>query len=92
MTLAVAPIPASDTLLREDDSGIAILSLNRPEARNSLSEALLHALEAELTASCTCLSRSLRRFRVRPPPLAANWSQAATSPLLPRPHGSRHPA
>jgi enoyl-CoA hydratase/carnithine racemase len=48
MTLAVAP--ASDTLLREDDSGIAILSLNRPEARNSLSEALLHALEAELTA------------------------------------------
>lgn len=50
MTLAVAPTPASDTLLREDDSGIAILSLNRPEARNSLSEALLHALEAELTA------------------------------------------
>jgi enoyl-CoA hydratase/carnithine racemase len=34
--------------LREDTGDIAILTLNRPEARNSLSEALLTALEAEL--------------------------------------------
>jgi enoyl-CoA hydratase/carnithine racemase len=49
MTLA-APTVVPDALLREDDSGIAILSLNRPEARNSLSEALLRSLEAELSA------------------------------------------
>jgi enoyl-CoA hydratase/carnithine racemase len=49
MTLA-APMLASDTLLREDDSGIAVLTLNRPQARNSLSEALLQALATELAA------------------------------------------
>jgi enoyl-CoA hydratase/carnithine racemase len=38
-TAASAPI-----LLREDRGGIAILTLNRPQARNSLSEALLQAL------------------------------------------------
>jgi enoyl-CoA hydratase/carnithine racemase len=48
VTLAV-PTSSSDTLLREDDNAIAILCLNRPEARNSLSEALLYALQAELT-------------------------------------------
>jgi enoyl-CoA hydratase/carnithine racemase len=42
---AAAPI-----LLREDQDGIAILTLNRPQARNSLSEALLEALRATLTA------------------------------------------
>jgi enoyl-CoA hydratase/carnithine racemase len=35
-------------LLREDRGKIAILTLNRPKARNSLSEALLHALAAAL--------------------------------------------
>jgi enoyl-CoA hydratase/carnithine racemase len=35
-------------LLREDGENIAILTLNRPEARNSLSEKLLAALEIEL--------------------------------------------
>jgi enoyl-CoA hydratase/carnithine racemase len=50
MTLAAAPTLASDILLREDAGGIAILTLNRPEARNSLSEALLRALEAAMTA------------------------------------------
>jgi enoyl-CoA hydratase/carnithine racemase len=34
--------------LREDAGDIAILTLNRPETRNSLSEGLLTALEAEL--------------------------------------------
>jgi enoyl-CoA hydratase/carnithine racemase len=37
-------------LLREDVAGVAILTLNRPQARNSLSEALLGALRDELNA------------------------------------------
>jgi enoyl-CoA hydratase/carnithine racemase len=37
-------------LLREDISGIAVLTLNRPHARNSLSEAMLEALGDALTA------------------------------------------
>ena len=36
-------------LLREDIAGIAILTLNRPAARNSLSEAMLEALAGALT-------------------------------------------
>jgi enoyl-CoA hydratase/carnithine racemase len=43
-TAAAAPAPSSLVLLREDRGGIAILTLNRPQARNSLSEALLEAL------------------------------------------------
>jgi len=43
--------PASELiLLREDVSGIAVLTLNRPQARNSLSEAMLEALGDALTA------------------------------------------
>jgi enoyl-CoA hydratase/carnithine racemase len=37
-------------LLREDIAGVAVLTLNRPEARNSLSEAMLEALGDALTA------------------------------------------
>jgi enoyl-CoA hydratase/carnithine racemase len=37
-------------LLREDIGGTAILTLNRPQARNSLSEAMLEALGDALTA------------------------------------------
>ena len=52
MALTSAPhIPTeAATLLREDHAGIAVLTLNRPDARNSLSEALLIAMAAELTA------------------------------------------
>jgi enoyl-CoA hydratase/carnithine racemase len=42
--------PSSLILLREDKGSIAILTLNRPQARNSLSEALLEALSAALSA------------------------------------------
>ena len=36
-----APVrTAAPVLLREDADGIAVLTLNRPDARNSLSEAL----------------------------------------------------
>jgi enoyl-CoA hydratase/carnithine racemase len=39
---------AAPVLLREDMGDIAVLALNRPETRNSLSEALLTALEEQL--------------------------------------------
>ncbi|MBX9778576.1 MAG: enoyl-CoA hydratase [Xanthobacteraceae bacterium] len=49
MTTLASPAPATNTLLlRETIDTIAVLTLNRPEARNSLSEALLLALESEL--------------------------------------------
>jgi enoyl-CoA hydratase/carnithine racemase len=35
---------------REDAEGVAVLTLDRPEARNSLSEAMMGALQAELDA------------------------------------------
>ena len=49
-TATAASAPASLILLREDRGGIAILTLNRPQARNSLSEALLEALSDALSA------------------------------------------
>jgi enoyl-CoA hydratase/carnithine racemase len=53
-TAAVADAPSSLVLLREDLtkdlSGIAVLTLNRPQARNSLSEAMLEALGVALTS------------------------------------------
>jgi enoyl-CoA hydratase/carnithine racemase len=46
-----APVrTASSVLLREDQDGIAMLVLNRPQARNSLSEALIAALTEGLVA------------------------------------------
>jgi len=39
---------ASDVLLREDLGKVALLTLNRPEARNALSEELLSALQGAL--------------------------------------------
>jgi len=48
---ATAAISVSEPiLLREDIAGIAVLTLNRPAARNSLSEAMLQALGEALTA------------------------------------------
>jgi enoyl-CoA hydratase/carnithine racemase len=49
-TATAAPASQSLILLREDRGGIAILTLNRPQARNSLSEALLQALGDALSA------------------------------------------
>ena len=42
---------AEPVLLRSDGDGIATLTLNRPEARNSLSRELIAALQAELDAT-----------------------------------------
>ncbi len=47
---ALAADAAGLILLREDISGIVLLTLNRPAARNSLSEAMLQALSKALTA------------------------------------------
>ena len=40
----------ADVLLRTDTNGVAVLTLNRPAARNSLSEALIKALSTTLDA------------------------------------------
>ena len=45
-----APSPPAPVLLRETSDGIAILTLNRPEARNCLSEGLIAELQAALDA------------------------------------------
>src|SRR6201986_4043356 len=45
---ARATAPPSPVLLRETLDGIAVLTLNRPEARNSLSEGLIAELHAAL--------------------------------------------
>ena len=49
-TATAASASSSFILLREDQDGIAVLTLNRPQARNSLSEALLEALGDTLSA------------------------------------------
>jgi enoyl-CoA hydratase/carnithine racemase len=49
-TAAKTPSPSSLILLREDNGGIAVLTLNRPQARNSLSEDLLGALSDAFSA------------------------------------------
>ncbi|MEA2928254.1 MAG: hypothetical protein QOG38_682 [Hyphomicrobiales bacterium] len=45
-----APLRTAPVLLREDRGDIAVLTLNRPKERNSLSEALLAALTESLAA------------------------------------------
>jgi enoyl-CoA hydratase/carnithine racemase len=45
-----APVRTAPVLLREDRDEIAVLTLNRPQERNSLSEALLAALTESLAA------------------------------------------
>ena len=42
------PGPTGSPLLREDVGNIAVITLDRPQARNSLSEAMLAALQQEL--------------------------------------------
>jgi len=56
---------AAPVLLREDADGIAVLTLNRPQARNSLSEGLIAALTESLAEIAT-------DKRVRVVVLAAN--------------------
>src|ERR1700726_3637224 len=60
MNVQAATVTASSSLilLREDIEDVAILTLNRPQARNSLSEATLEALGDALTS--IALDRSVR--------------------------------
>ena len=53
-----APASAEELLLRENLDGVVVLTLNRPETRNSLSETMLTALGDALTAIAT--DRSVR--------------------------------
>ena len=62
-----AAAPSSLILLREDKGGIAILTLNRPQARNSLSEAMLEALGDALTAIAHDRSGACRGARRQRP-------------------------
>ena len=51
---ASGPAAANEpVVLREDIGNIAVLTLNRPQARNSLSEAMLAALSQELESLAT---------------------------------------
>jgi hypothetical protein len=63
-TVSVAP-SSPLILLREDVGSIAILTLNRPEARNSLSEALLVAL-ARTESARRCAGGQWTGFLRRP--------------------------
>jgi enoyl-CoA hydratase/carnithine racemase len=49
-SIAAATAASSPVLLREKRGGTAVLALNRPQARNSLSETLLEALSEALQA------------------------------------------
>jgi enoyl-CoA hydratase/carnithine racemase len=57
-TATAAKTESEPILLREDRDGIALLTLNRPEARNALSVAMLAALTEALASFCT--DRSVR--------------------------------
>jgi enoyl-CoA hydratase/carnithine racemase len=76
------PATASTELLRSDQNGVAWLTLNRPQARNALTLALMAALDAELATiaenpaihvvviagagSAFCSGHDLREMRARP--------------------------
>ena len=47
---AISPGMSALMLLREDVAGVAVLTLNQPQSRNTLSEAMLEALGDALTA------------------------------------------
>lgn len=76
------PAAVSPDLLRSDRNGVARLTLNRPQARNALTRALMAALDAELAAIADdpaihvvviagsgpafCAGHDLREMRARP--------------------------
>jgi enoyl-CoA hydratase/carnithine racemase len=80
--MTVQSPPTGPVLQRQDADGIALLTLNRPAARNALSMALMQALDAELQAIATdtavnvvviagagpafCAGHDLRELRSRP--------------------------
>ena len=86
---------AEPVLLRENDGPVAVLTLNRPAARNSLSEALLGALGDALARHRDGQQRARRGARGqrpgvlrRPRPQGADRAAAAT-PTAAAPISSR---
>jgi enoyl-CoA hydratase/carnithine racemase len=89
-----------EILLRHDSDDIATLTLNRPEARNALSMALMQALDAELAAIATdpavkvviiaangpafCAGHDLRELRATPTRQAYEQLFALCSRLMQR--------
>jgi hypothetical protein len=80
---ASAAAASSLILLREDIASVAVLTLNRPQTRNSLSEAMLEALGDALTAiahdasvRAVVLPPTVRRF----PPATTSRSSTVTAP------------
>ncbi len=72
----------TDMLLRRDSDGVAILTLNRPPARNALSMGLMEALDAALAAIADDPAIARRHHRRQRPRLLRR----------PRPAGdARHP-
>ncbi len=85
-------------LLRRDQGGVAWLTLNRPQARNALSLALMERLEAELgriaedravrvvviggAGPAFCAGHDLREMRARPERAAYEQTFAACSRLM----------
>ena len=69
----LVPSVSEPALLREDAGGIAVLTLNRPERRNSLSELMLAALSEAFSAiardSSVLGGRSRRRTAPRSVPV-----------------------
>ena len=78
---ASAAAASSLILLREDVAGVAVLTLNRPQTRNSLSEAMLEALGDALTAIAARCQRARGRARRQRPGVLRR----------PRPQGDRQP-
>jgi enoyl-CoA hydratase/carnithine racemase len=88
MTVQIQPISGSEAetvLLRRDEGGVAFLTLNRPQARNALSAALMTRLEESLAAiaghaavrvvviggagPAFCAGHDLREIRANPGPV-----------------------
>lgn len=94
-----APIPATDVVLyRDDRDDVAWLTLNRPQARNALSRALMTALTGELGRLATdpsvkvvvlagagpafCAGHDLRELRAHPDRASYEATFAACSQLM----------
>ena len=84
-TAKAAADSSSLILLREDAGGIAVLTLNRPQARNSLSEALLEALGDAFTAIAH--ERAVRAVVLPPtaPPFAPATISRSSTRIAPKP-------
>ena len=98
MVATAERVQTAPMLLRRDDDGVCVLTLNRPEARNALSSELMHHLQAELDATAQdesvkvlviegagpafCAGHDLREIRADPNREAYEKLFAACSRLM----------